>query len=202
MECNLSNRGGGANLKGRAFTFLNVQGIICLRPGLIRKMQELQPPDSLHFQAAQGWLELGNPHEAKAEVEKIAPGLRLHPEVLALRWQAHAAAQEWEEALETASALIHVLPEHQAGWVHRSYSLHELERTCEARDNLLRVVDQFPDDVVIRYDLACYECQLGRLDHARRWLDRAFAIGDKEELKLMALDDPDLAPLRNIIDAG
>ena len=33
------------------------------------------------------------------------------------------------------------------GWVHRSYALHELKRTAEARDNLLRVVDKFPADV-------------------------------------------------------
>jgi hypothetical protein len=32
----------------------------------------------------------------------------------------------------------------------------------------------FNDDATIRYNLACYECQLGRLDQARAWLERAF----------------------------
>jgi hypothetical protein len=47
----------------------------------------------------------------------------------------------------------------------------------------------------MRYNLACYACQLGNLKEARQWLEKAFAIGDSKQLKLMALDDPDLEPL-------
>jgi hypothetical protein len=36
-------------------------------------MNPLEPPDSIHLQAAQGWLDLGNPIEANEELEKIAP---------------------------------------------------------------------------------------------------------------------------------
>src|ERR1035438_2514329 len=35
-------------------------------------MKPLEPPDSLHLQAAQGWLELGNHVEADAELDNIA----------------------------------------------------------------------------------------------------------------------------------
>jgi hypothetical protein len=34
-------------------------------------MKALQPPDSLHLQAAQGWLELGDHVEANEELECI-----------------------------------------------------------------------------------------------------------------------------------
>ena len=34
-------------------------------------MKPLEPPDSLHLQAAQGWLELGNHIEANEELEKM-----------------------------------------------------------------------------------------------------------------------------------
>jgi tetratricopeptide (TPR) repeat protein len=88
-------------------------------------------------------------------------------------------------------------PEEAVGWVHRSFCLHELKRTAEARDSLLPVVERFPDDAVIRYNLACYECQLGGLDLARGWLEKAFEVGDPRKLKLMALDDQDLEPLWN-----
>jgi hypothetical protein len=57
------------------------------------------------------------------------------------------------------------------------------------------VVDKFPKDATMRYNLACYKCQLGRLDQARAWLEKAFAIGDARKMKLAALDDPDLEPL-------
>jgi hypothetical protein len=65
----------------------------------------------------------------------------------------------------------------------------------EARDNLLWVIDKFPDDAIMRYNLACYECQLGWFEQAKQWLAKAFKLGDPKKIKLMALDDPDLEPL-------
>ncbi len=112
-----------------------------------------------------------------------------------VRWQIYAKARKWDAALDIASALIQLAPEHPLGWVHRSFCLHELNRSAEARDNLLRVVDKFPEDPIMRYNLACYECQLGRIEQAKHWLEKAFEIGDPRKLKLMALDDPDLEPL-------
>jgi tetratricopeptide (TPR) repeat protein len=76
-----------------------------------------------------------------------------------------------------------------AGWCPN------VRRTEEARDNLLRVVEKFPEDPIMRYNLACYECQLGRLEQARSWLGKAFELGDPQKMKLMPLDDPDLEPL-------
>jgi hypothetical protein len=57
------------------------------------------------------------------------------------------------------------------------------------------VVDKFPLCDTLHYNLACYECQLGRLEQARAWLDKAFALGNVKTLKTVALEDPDLAPL-------
>ena len=116
-----------------------------------------------------------------------------------MRWEIYAAAKKWETALDIAAALIQLDPEGPLGWVHRSYALHELKRTTEARDNLLRVVDKFPISATMRYNLACYECQLGNLDRAKRWLEKAFELGDARNMKLAALDDPDLEPLGKVI---
>jgi predicted Zn-dependent protease len=158
-------------------------------------MKPLEPPDSFHLQAAQGWLELGNTAEANAELEKLNPDLRAHPVVLKVSWDVYAAGRKWEAALEAAAALIQQDPEDPLGWVHRSYCLHELKRTNEARDNLLRVVGKFPLSATIRYNLACYECQLGRLAQARSWLREALVLGEKKKMKRVALDDRDLQPL-------
>jgi len=81
------------------------------------------------------------------------------------------------------------------GLIHRSFALHELKRTAEARDNLMPAVDKFPKDVTLRYNLACYECQLGNLERAKLWLERAATMSNPKEIKSMALDDPDLKPL-------
>jgi Flp pilus assembly protein TadD len=115
--------------------------------------------------------------------------------VLKVRWEIYAAAKEWEATLEIAAALIHLDPEDPVSWVQRSFALHELKRTAEARDNLLQVVERFPLSATIRYNLACYECQLGRLEQAKKWLEEAFRLGNARRIKLAALDDPDLEPL-------
>ncbi len=142
-----------------------------------------------------GWLELGNYVEAEAELDHISPQLRAHPDVLSVRWHVYALAKKWEGALDIAATLVQVVPEEPEYWLHRSFALHELKRTQEARDFLLPVVDRFPDHALIRYNLACYECQLGRLPQAKAWLEKAFALGDPTQLKLTALDDADLEPL-------
>ena len=153
--------------------------------------------------AAEGWLGLGNALEAEKELEEISLEHRSHPAVLQARWEVYAKGRRWEDALETASALMQGAPEEPIGWIHRSYCLHELKRTQEARDNLLRVVDQFPDNAIMRYNLACYECQLGRLEQAKSWLEKAFKVGEPEKIRLMALEDPDLEPLwREIMGRG
>jgi len=158
-------------------------------------MKPLEPSDAFPLQAAQGWLELGNHVEAAKELEDLAPGLANHPAVLKVRWGIYAAAKQWDEALETAAALTQLEPDEPHGWVHRSYALHELKHTAEARDNLLRVLDKFPIRATMRYNLACYECQLGRFEQAKLWLEKAFALGDAKAMKEAALEDKDLEPL-------
>jgi predicted Zn-dependent protease len=160
------------------------------------------PQDQRHLEAAQGWFELGNHLEANEELENISAENRAHPAVLEVRWQVYAKAKKWEGALHIASALAQMVPEEPLGWVHRSYCLHEMKQTEEARDHLLRVVDQFPEDPIMRYNLACYECQLGRLEQAKSWLEKAFVLGDPKKIKLLALEDPDLEPLWREIGKG
>jgi hypothetical protein len=60
---------------------------------------------------------------------------------------------------------------------------------------LLTVVDKFPKEYIIRYNLACYACQLGNLKEARHWLKKAIDLAGTKEVELMALHDPDLEPL-------
>ena len=159
----------------------------------------LDSPDSFHLSAAEGWLELGNHHEALAELGHIAPKYRKHPLVLCARWQLYAKAEQWEKAIEVAQAIATMAPEASIGWIHWAYSLHELKRTREARAVLLPVVNLFPNEYTLRYNLACYECQLGDFGAAMDWLQKAIAMGDQMEVRQMALADPDLLPLRDKI---
>jgi hypothetical protein len=158
----------------------------------------IPPPDSHHLSAAVGWLELGNPSESELELKRIAPEMRLHPSVLEVRWQLHAKSVQWEECVGVARKFTEIASKKSFGWIHLSFALHELKRTQEAHANLMGVLDQFPDDWLMRYNLACYSCQLGNLEESKRWLAGAGLKGDAKQIKRMAKDDPDLAPLFNI----
>ena len=56
-------------------------------------------------------------------------------------------------------------------------------------------MERFPKVPTIPYNLACYACQLGNLEEARQWLAKAIKIRSTEEIKQMALADPDLQPM-------
>jgi uncharacterized protein HemY len=73
-------------------------------------MKPLQPPDSVHLLAAQGWVELGNDVEANAELEKIAPQSRAHPDGLEVRWAIYANEKDWEACMDIAEAIIKLAP--------------------------------------------------------------------------------------------
>ncbi len=157
----------------------------------------VEPPDSFYLSAAQGWIELGNFKEAEAELAHVQAALQSHAYTLELRWELEARRENWEQALKVARELLTAAPNRVSGWLHQAYALRRvadggLRRAWEA---LLPAGEQFSKDPMVAYNLACYACQLGELDNGRRWFKRAVAVGKKEKIKQMALDDPDLEPL-------
>lgn len=154
------------------------------------------PPDSHYYLAAEGWLELGNPQEALRELECISRDSQNDPDLLELKWKIYAELKDWNIAYEIALKLLEVSPERPSGWVNRSYCLHEMKETEKAYSFLLEAAEKFPSEEIIAYNLACYSCQLGRMGEAKSWMITALLISDRrEEIKRMALSDPDLEPL-------
>ncbi|MEY2789198.1 MAG: hypothetical protein RLZZ34_2341 [Verrucomicrobiota bacterium] len=162
-------------------------------------MEELGLPDRHHALAAEGWLGLGDTDEAERELGRLSPEGARHPAALEVEWRIHSERKAWNKALRTARRLVEVTPDLPSGWIHQSYSLHELRRTEEALQLLQTVVSRFPGESVIPYNLACYACQLGEMDAARRWLVQAVQVGGKPLIRRMAEDDPDLVPLRGFL---
>ncbi len=160
-------------------------------------MEIIEPPDSHYLLAALGWIELGNVTEAKAELARVSPRLARHPDVLEMAWTVSAADKNWSEALTSAEQLVACAEERATGWLHRAYALRRVEGggLRAAWDALLPAVDRFPQVATIPYNLACYACQMQQLDEARRWLQRAAAVGNKGKIKNMASTDTDLEPL-------
>jgi tetratricopeptide (TPR) repeat protein len=160
-------------------------------------MNKLAPPESHHVSAALGWLGLGNVAEAKAELAQIGNANQNHPDVLEARWLIAADGGSWIEALQIAREILHYAPESPSGWLHQAYALRRVPdgSVKKAWTALLPAFDKFPQEAIISYNLSCYACQMKQLDAARTWFKRALVIGGKDNIKRMALNDPDLEPL-------
>lgn len=168
------------------------------------RVKPIEAPDVHHFSAACGWLELGNRAEARVELAKVSAENQLHPAMLDLQWTICVAEQNWDEAFRFARQLVATLPDEPAGWLHCAYALRRktgggLEL---ARDFLEPAAEKFPEEPVIAFNLACYECQLQQLDKARRWFQRACVIGGEKKIHTMALADEDLKALWPEIQTG
>ena len=152
--------------------------------------------DQLHFDAAQGWLGLGDVVSASNELDEIAREFQDHPAVLLVRCDICSHAKQWESVVALAETLVKSAPKERQGWIHRSFALHELKRTQEAHDLLRPAADKFPRFWLVAYNLACYCAQLGQLPEARQWLTKAIELGDTAMVKAMARDDKYLEPIR------
>ena len=157
----------------------------------------LPQPDAFHAKAAVGWVELGNAREARKEFAEIAEAHRGHPDVLEALWSILVEERAWNAALAAAEKLVAAAPGRETGWIQQSFALHELKRTAEAYERLVKVVGNFPRAYVLPYNLACYQCQLGNQQAALKWLREAAKRSDAKTIRVMGLKDPDLAPLRD-----
>lgn len=155
----------------------------------------LSPPETFHLSAALGWIELGLKGEARHELNQLEH-CREHPDVIETWWKLLSEEQDWTAALSCAKRLLQAAPDRSSAWISYSFALHELKRTREAFEHLHSVANRFSDQFIIPFNLACYQCQLGDHTEAMRWLRRAASIADPRSIRSMALEDPDLAPLR------
>ena len=159
-------------------------------------MTQLEPPDHYYFSAAEGWLVLGSPSDALEELGRVSSALQDHPDVLLLRWHACAKMKDWKACVEAGRRLLAAAPDAVSSWQNYANALFYEKRYQEAFDTLFPAIEKFPKEWSIPYNLACYQCQLGKLEAAITWLKMALALGDPAEVKKHALKDPDLGPLK------
>jgi hypothetical protein len=158
-------------------------------------VKPLDVSDIHHLRAAEGWVELGDDAEALRELDSIQE--KNHPAVLELRFLILAKNSEWDVCRDIAEVLTRQAPSNAAGWLHLAYATRRATagNVQAAFDILHPMAEKFPREPTIPYNLSCYACQLGNLADARRWLKRAFVIGNVVQLKAIALGDVDLLPL-------
>jgi hypothetical protein len=148
---------------------------------------------------ADAWLQLGDYNSANAELEKLPPELRAHPEVFKLRCRIYEQAERWEDLRTIASGCFHAYSDstNAAEFLAcMAWCDHKLGQTAEGRLLMLIYEPQFGSNAVFSYRLACLSASLGYNEEARTWLSRAFENADDHaKLKLRALDQPELEKL-------
>ncbi|MDB6064067.1 MAG: hypothetical protein JWR26_275 [Pedosphaera sp.] len=145
-------------------------------------MRAIEPPDSHHVKAAEGWLELGSPADARHELSRLSDQNLTHPYALAVGWVVVSRLGQWEAAARIGRMLVESAPEHPNNWVNLAYALSKAGRVDEAIKELLQAVDKFPENFEIRYNLACYYGAVGNVPESKAWLKKAEALGDPAAL--------------------
>jgi tetratricopeptide (TPR) repeat protein len=152
----------------------------------------LEPPDQQHWQAAVGYVELGMFQDANDHLEKIDPFNRAAPEVLAVRLAIYQGLKKWELMREIAKRLADFQPNDIQWITSYAYATRRAESIPAAKAILLNAEPKFPKKAIIKYNLACYFCQMGNMQNAKDYLKKAFEID--LNLRMAALDDEDLKP--------
>lgn len=140
-----------------------------------------------------GYIELGMYDEAKRELALLPDDLQQKAEAKLAQLELLVETKEWGRGASLACELCRSWPEKSFFWIKWAYCLHELRRTSEARDVILSAPPETQAEPLVRYNLACYESQLGHIDHAKELL--SMAIKADRGYQAIALDDPDLQPI-------
>ena len=138
----------------------------------------------------EGYCDLGMWEDAEQERAALGTLLDHNPAGRELKLRILMGTGDWPRAVKLAMDLANEFPEQGHWFTHTAYCLHELGRTQEAREFLMTGPSSLKDDPLFYYNLACYECMLGRLDEARLLLGKA--IERDAGLAKLARTDPDL----------
>jgi hypothetical protein len=158
-------------------------------------MKQLDYPDRHFLNSAAGWLDLGCPREAAAEVDRISVFGRFHPEAMVVRWRIHAHEGQWQRAGDLARIFTKVAPSQASGWICLAYSLFRLKRPLEAWLQLMPQTRVFPKVSAIPYMLACFASQMGHAKEAERWFAKSGELGGPTRILDGDLDSEALALL-------
>jgi hypothetical protein len=109
-----------------------------------------------------------------AAVVHSNPLNRATPEVLALRIEIYRKLVKWELMAEIAKRLNEFQPDDVQWAVSRAYATRRASSIQPAKEILLSAEPKFPKEAIIKYNLACYFCQLGDLEMAKNSIGSTF----------------------------
>jgi len=149
------------------------------------------------LRAACGYAELGMSRESMAELNAIDRAEQSRPEVLQLRLHHLMRGQKWAQALRVSQKLCRAAPDCSAGFLHAGFCLHELGKTAEAKQLLLKGPAALLKEPIYYYNMGCYEALLGNVKDARINLETSFRMDST--FRELAKRDPDLKAVQSLL---
>ena len=144
--------------------------------------------------AAQGYVELELFTDAREVLGTLPESVSERPNVIEITLLCLMHERRWEEALTHARRLCEAEPKEPGGFIHAAFCLHEMGRTREAVDVLVRGPTSLQGKAEFFYNMGCYRARLGEVAVAVEMLRKAFS--KNESLRREAKRDPDLNALR------
>jgi Flp pilus assembly protein TadD len=149
------------------------------------------------LQAACGYAELGMTRESLAELDEIEERYQKRPEVLHLRLHHLMKRKSWSRALRVSQMLCRVAPECGTGFLHAGFCLHQLGKTAQAKELLIKGPIALLKEPIYYYNMGCYEALLGNVHDAEANLRISFKMDSS--FRDLAKKDPDLKVLHAVI---
>jgi len=122
----------------------------------------LSEADRLVLDAADGWLLLGSPAEALAELLLLPHIVRNHPDFLLLRCRIAERMGDWSLVAEVAERLIAAVPEEIQAWLMWAHALERVEGPRAAFGLLLKQCNSFQNNHWFAEELAQYAFTIGK----------------------------------------
>jgi len=135
--------------------------------------------------------------QSMAELNAIERTLQNRPEVLQLRLHHLMRSQKWAQALRVSQKLCRAAPDCSAGFLHAGFCLHELGKTAEAKQFLLKGPAALLKEPIYYYNMGCYEALLGNVKDARINLETSFRMD--ATFRELAKRDPDLKSVHELL---
>jgi tetratricopeptide (TPR) repeat protein len=160
-------------------------------------MNMKSPFDQRALQEVEGYLELGMLEDALVALDKLSPGLQISLEAISLRMEVYKASKDWSRAREIAEQLSQLQPNESCWFIDLAYATRRSESIEAAKKILLSAETRHPSEPLIKFNLGCYLAQTGDLSGAKAYVDKAISL--EPSFRKIALEDPDLAPIRKAL---
>ena len=155
--------------------------------------------DQQIVQAAEGYNALGLYDEALQEISRLSPSTQAISVIRHFKVGTLMKLDRWADALQEMGGVSAC---ETGQWedgelINAAICLHKLGYTGEAKRIHCLCSPQSHQNALYHYNLACYEAQLDKITDASASLQRALDLD--ATFQTIAHDDPDLIPLRHLL---